>query len=72
MIFEGKELYAKDLLLPEYTDAEKIGYTPEQIKWCEENEAYMWRYFMEKEMLYSDDPKLQPDLLLQLRFLNFI
>ena len=58
MIFEGKQLYAKDLLLPEYTDADKIGYTPEQIKWCEENEAYMWRYFLEKEMLYSDDPKL--------------
>lgn len=58
MIFEGKQLYAKDLLLPEYTDAEKIGYTPEQIKWCEENEAYMWRYFIEKEMLYSVDPKL--------------
>ena len=58
MIFEGKQLYAKDLLLPEYTDAEKIGYTPEQIKWCKENEAYMWRYFIEKEMLYSVDPKL--------------
>jgi len=58
MIFEGKQLYAKDLLLPDYTDADKIGYTPEQIKWCEENEAYMWRYFVEKEMLYSDDPKL--------------
>jgi gliding motility-associated lipoprotein GldB len=58
MIFEGKQLYAKDLLLPEYTDAEKIGYTPEQIKWCEENEAYMWRYLIEKELLYSIDPKL--------------
>ncbi|SFD09172.1 gliding motility lipoprotein GldB [Flavobacterium phragmitis] len=58
MIFEGKQLYAKDLLLPNYTDAEKMGYTPEQIKWCEENEAYMWRYFVENEMLYSDDQKL--------------
>jgi hypothetical protein len=58
MIFEGKKLYAKDLLLPDYTDADKIGYTSEQIKWCEENEAYMWRYFMEKEILYNDDPKL--------------
>lgn len=58
MIFEGKQLYAKDLLLPEYTDAEKMGYTPEQIKWCQENEAYMWRFFIESEMLYSDDPKL--------------
>ena len=58
MIFEGKQLYAKDLLLPNYTDAEKMGYTSEQIKWCEENESYMWRYFLESEMLYSLDPKL--------------
>lgn len=58
MIFEGKQLYAKDLLLPEFSDAEKIGYTPEQIKWCEENEAYMWRNFIENEILYSVDPKL--------------
>ncbi|WP_073412418.1 gliding motility lipoprotein GldB [Flavobacterium defluvii] len=58
MIFEGKQLYAKDLLLPNYTDAEKMGYSPEQIKWCEENESYMWRYFLENEMLYSVDPKL--------------
>lgn len=58
MVFEGKQLYAKDLLLPDYSDAEKMGYTPEQIKWCEENEGYMWRYFIENELLYSDDPKL--------------
>lgn len=58
MIFEGKQLYTKDLLLPEFSDAEKIGYTPEQIKWCEENEAYMWRNFIENEILYSVDPKL--------------
>jgi uncharacterized protein YjaZ len=59
MIYYGKELYLKDLLLPEYTDADKMGYTPTQINWCEENESYMWRYFIEKEMLYSDDQKLK-------------
>ncbi|MFV5694744.1 gliding motility lipoprotein GldB [Flavobacterium sp. LB3P122] len=64
MIYFGKQLYLKDLLLPNYSDAEKMGYTPEQIKWCEENESYMWRYFIEKEMLYSDDQKLIP------RFIN--
>ena len=58
MVYYGKQLYLKDLLLPDYTDADKIGYTPEHIKWCEENEGYMWRYFIEKEMLYSDDAKL--------------
>jgi gliding motility-associated lipoprotein GldB len=58
MIFFGKQLYLKDLLLPDYSDADKMGYTLEQIKWCQENESYMWRYFLEKEMLYSDDQKL--------------
>ncbi len=58
MIYYGKELYLKDLLLPDYADVDKMGYTPEQIKWCEENESYMWRYFLEKEMLYSNDSKL--------------
>jgi gliding motility-associated lipoprotein GldB len=64
MIFVGKELYLKDMLLPGYSDAVKMGYTPEQIKWCNENEGYMWRYFIEKELLYSDDQKLIP------RFIN--
>ena len=58
MIYQGKQLYLKDLFLPNYSDAEKMGYTPEQITWCQENESYMWRYFIEKEMLYSDDQKL--------------
>ncbi len=58
MIYYGKQLYLKDLLLPDYTDAEKMGYSPAQIIWCQENESYMWRYFIEKEMLYSNDQKL--------------
>ncbi|MWB95256.1 gliding motility lipoprotein GldB [Flavobacterium sp. GA093] len=71
MIFEGKQLYAKDLLLPEYTDAERMGYTPEQIKWCEENESYMWRYFLENELLYSSDPKLATRFLAPSPFSKF-
>jgi gliding motility-associated lipoprotein GldB len=64
MIYYGKQLYLKDLLLPEYSDADKIGYSEQQIIWCQENESYMWRYFLENEMLYSDDQKLIP------RFIN--
>ncbi|MEP6805779.1 MAG: gliding motility lipoprotein GldB [Flavobacterium sp.] len=71
MIFEGKQLYAKDLLLPKYTDAEKMGYTPEQIKWCEENESYMWRYFIENQLLYSDDPKLNTRFIAPAPFSKF-
>ena len=59
MIYYGKQLYLKDVLLPDYSDAEKMGYTPKQITRCQENENYIWRYFIEKEMLYSDDQKLK-------------
>jgi hypothetical protein len=58
MIYYGKQLYLKDLLLPDYTDAEKMGYTSKEIAWCQENEAYIWRYFLENNLLYSDEPKL--------------
>lgn len=58
MVYYGKQLYLKDILIPDYTDADKIGYTPEQNKWCEDNEGYMWRYFLENELLYSNDSKL--------------
>ena len=58
MIYFGKQLVLKDLLLPDYSDADKMGYMPEQVKWCQENESYMWRYFIENELLYSNDQKL--------------
>lgn len=58
MVYYGKELYLKDIWLPNATDAEKIGYTEEEYTWAEENEEYMWRYFIESEMLYVTDPKL--------------
>jgi gliding motility-associated lipoprotein GldB len=58
MINSGKELYLKDILLPDYTDAECIGYTENQIKWCQENESYMWEYFISNKLLYSSESKL--------------
>ena len=58
IIYYGKQLYLKDLWLPKTSDADKIGYTEEEYDWAEENELYMWRYFIESETLYSTDPKL--------------
>lgn len=59
MIYYGKELYLKDILLSEsYTDAEKIGYTPEQITWSKENEYFIWMNFIENQYLFSTSPKL--------------
>jgi gliding motility-associated lipoprotein GldB len=53
MILAGKELYLKDLLIPQSPDYEKIGYTIEKHDWCIENENQMWRYFIENNLLYN-------------------
>ncbi len=58
IIYFGKELYLKDLWLPETSDALKIGYTEDELKWARENEEEMWRYFIENELLYSTNSKL--------------
>jgi gliding motility-associated lipoprotein GldB len=58
MVFYGKELYLKDIWLPNSSDAEKIGYTEAQFTWAIENESEMWRYFVEKEILFSTNTKL--------------
>ncbi|TRX42257.1 gliding motility lipoprotein GldB [Flavobacterium restrictum] len=71
MIYFGKQLYLKDLLLPQYTDADKMGYSPAQITWCEQNESYMWRYFIEKELLFSDDQKLNSRFIIAAPFSKF-
>ena len=58
MIYFGKLLYFKDVMIPFKSPAERIGYTENQIKWAEANESEIWSYFIEKELLYSTDPKL--------------
>lgn len=58
MIYAGKKLYLKDKLIPETADEIKIGYTKEQLLFCQENEAYMWSNFIENQYLFSSDSKL--------------
>jgi len=71
MIYYGKQLYLKDVLLPDYTDAEKMGYSPKEISWCHENEMYIWRYFLENNLLYSNDPKLDARFIAPAPFSKF-
>src|SRR5690554_501733 len=58
MIYYGKQLYFKDVVIPFKTDAEKIGYTQAQLDWSVANETEIWRFFVEKELLFSTDSKL--------------
>ena len=58
MVYYGKKLYLKDLLLPKTTDSKKISYSEDQINWVRDNERYMWQYFIENELLFKTQSSL--------------
>jgi len=58
IINEGKKMYLLDSYLPSISDAVKIGYSEEKYKWMLANETPVWKYFIEKKLLYSTDSKL--------------
>lgn len=58
MIYFGKQLYFKDVMIPFKTEAERIGYTEDQLEWVKVNESEAWRYFIERELLFSTDNSL--------------
>lgn len=71
MIYYGKVLYLKDVLLPFKTDAQKMTYLPEELSWAEANEDQIWRYFVERQLLYSSDSDLQTRFLYPAPFSKF-
>lgn len=58
MIYFGKLLYFKDTMLPFKTEAERIGYSQDELDWAFKNESYIWRFLVSKELLFSTDSKL--------------
>lgn len=58
MIYFGKALYFKDVMLPGTADEIKIGYTKQQLDWAISNERSIWEYYVERELLFSTDNKL--------------
>jgi gliding motility-associated lipoprotein GldB len=71
MIYYGKQIYLKEWILPQSSDAEKMGYTDRQIQWVIDNEVYMWQYFVEKQLLYNTDPSVSQRFLEPAPFSKF-
>lgn len=57
MIHQGKLLYILDKLTPYEEATIKMGYTNEQLKWCENNEKQVWFYFIDNELFYTKETK---------------
>jgi len=55
MVSEGKVLYFADITLPKTPDALKIGYSQAQVDWCVANEARIWAFLVENNLLFTTD-----------------
>ena len=64
IINQGKLLTLQDAFLPKTLDQYKIGYAKSQQEWAVSNEENIWNYFVENDLLFSDDSNLNE------RFLN--
>lgn len=56
MIDAGKRLYLLDHFLPQVADSLKTGYTQKQLDGCYDNEAGIWNYFVQNNLLFITDP----------------
>lgn len=61
MVQAGKRLYVLDHLLPETADTLKTGYTQKQLEGCYGNEATIWSFFVQNNLLFTTDPSVTKD-----------
>ena len=63
IIEAGKRLYMLDMFLPYLADSLKTGYTKNQLDGCFKNEAFIWNYFLQNNLLFASDPMQLRDYL---------
>ncbi|MCW0488465.1 gliding motility lipoprotein GldB [Riemerella anatipestifer] len=71
MMYEGKLMLLQDALLPNTADYLKIGYTPKQYEWATQNKSNIWNFFVENDLLFSDDMQLSGRFLAPAPFSKF-
>jgi len=71
MILYGKRVYLLKKVLPQKELSEIFNYSKDELAWNQTNESEIWRYFIEKEILYSTDRNLLPRFLYPAPFSKF-
>ncbi len=55
MLYNGKIHYFQRCMLPETPDSIIMGFSQNQIDWCEKYEKQMWEYLVENKLLYNNE-----------------
>ena len=58
MVYQGKIQILQDAFLPNVPEHLKMNYSKEQYDWAMANEANIWNYFVENDLLFSADAGL--------------
>ncbi len=54
MLHRGKILYLQSIIMPNQKEEVLLGFPPEKMKWCRDNEKQMWTYILENKQLFSN------------------
>ena len=57
IIYQGKVMYVLNAILPFEEEHLQMGYTREQLDWCERNEFNVWKAIIDEDLVYSADHK---------------
>lgn len=58
LVYNGKVMMLQDAFLPETPDFLKINYDQKQYEWSSANEANIYNYFVENNLIFGDDHRL--------------
>ncbi len=56
MVQRGKEQFFLSKMLPFIADSTRLGFTAAQTRWCTENEAASYNFFVRSNLLYETNP----------------
>jgi len=66
----GKVMALLEAVMPATDASLRFAFTPEQLKWCEENEYMMWQKIVNDELLFSKEEKAVSRILNDAPFTN--
>ncbi len=71
MITQGKTLYFIKAMIPECNDSIILDYSGSQLEWVKKNEANIWAFFIENELLFSVDPEIMNKFIVDAPFTSY-
>jgi gliding motility-associated lipoprotein GldB len=71
MVYHGKLHYLQTLFAPQARGAEIFEYKPSKYDYMVANEAQVWRYFVDNDLIYSTDNRLLQRFIMPAPFSKF-